>query len=75
MDFGILPPEINSGRIYTGPGPGPMLAAAAAWDDLAAALGSTAASYGSEVADLTSGAWQGPSSASGRPRPPPMWRG
>ena len=64
MDFGILPPEINSGRMYTGPGPGPMLAAAAAWDDLAAELGSTAASYGSEVANLTSGAWQGPSFAS-----------
>jgi PPE-repeat protein len=64
MDFGILPPEINSGRMYTGPGPGPMLAAAAAWDGLAAELGSTAASYASEVSALTSGAWQGPSSAS-----------
>ncbi|MDT7736880.1 MAG: hypothetical protein QOK09_249, partial [Mycobacterium sp.] len=64
MDFGILPPEINSGRMYTGAGAGPMLAAAAAWDDLAAELGSAAASYGSEVADLTSGAWRGPSSAS-----------
>ena len=64
MDFAILPPEINSGRMYTGPGPGPMLAAAAAWDDLAAELGSTAASYASEVSALTSGAWQGPSSAS-----------
>jgi PPE-repeat protein len=41
-----------------------MLAAAAAWDDLAAELGSTAASYASEVSALTSGAWQGPSSAS-----------
>jgi PPE-repeat protein len=64
MDFAILPPEINSGRMYTGPGPGPMLAAAAAWDNLAAELGSTAASYASEVSALTSGAWQGPSSAS-----------
>jgi PPE-repeat protein len=64
MDFGILPPEINSGRIYTGGGTGPMLAAAAAWDDLAAELGSAASSYASEVADLTSGAWQGPSSDS-----------
>jgi PPE-repeat protein len=64
MDFGILPPEINSGRMYTGAGTGPMLAAAAAWDDLAAELGSAASSYASEVADLTSGAWRGPSSAS-----------
>ncbi|KCS26217.1 PPE family protein, partial [Mycobacterium tuberculosis] len=31
-DFGALPPEINSGRMYCGPGSGPMLAAAAAWD-------------------------------------------
>ncbi|MFY9766034.1 MAG: PPE domain-containing protein, partial [Mycobacterium sp.] len=59
MDFAFLPPEINSGRMYTGPGPGPMLAAAAAWDDLAAELSSTASSYASEVSALTSGAWQG----------------
>ncbi|WP_141772089.1 PPE domain-containing protein, partial [Mycobacterium tuberculosis] len=25
MDFGALPPEINSGRMYCGPGSGPML--------------------------------------------------
>ncbi len=35
MDFGALPPEINSGRMYCGPGSGPMLAAAAAWDGAA----------------------------------------
>ncbi|MGH7732825.1 MAG: PPE family protein [Gemmatimonadales bacterium] len=64
MDFGLLPPEINSGRMYAGPGPGPMLAAAAAWDGLASELGSTASSYQSVVEGLTSGAWQGPSSAS-----------
>jgi PPE-repeat protein len=64
MDFAFLPPEINSGRMYSGAGTGPMLAAAAAWDDLATELGSTAASYASEVSALTSGAWQGPSSAS-----------
>jgi PPE-repeat protein len=62
MDFGALPPEINSGRMYSGPGPGPMLAAAAAWDELAAELGSTASSYQSAVEALASGAWQGPSS-------------
>jgi PPE-repeat protein len=64
MDFAFLPPEINSGRMYTGPGAGPMLAAAAAWDDLATELGSTAASYASTVSSLTGGAWQGPSSES-----------
>ena len=62
MDFGLLPPEINSGRMYTGPGSGPMIAAAAAWDGLAAELHSTAASYSSVISGLTAG-WQGPSSA------------
>jgi PPE-repeat protein len=62
MDFGMLPPEINSARMYTGPGAGPMLAAAAAWDGLAAQLHFTAASYSSVISGLAAG-WQGPSSA------------
>ena len=62
MDFGMLPPEVNSARMYTGPGAGPMLAAAAAWDGLAAQLHCTAASYSSVISGLTAG-WQGPSSA------------
>ena len=61
LDFGALPPEVNSGRMYAGPGSGPMLAAAAAWDVLALELYSTAASYGSVISDLASG-WLGPSS-------------
>ena len=64
MDFGLLPPEINSGRMYAGPGSGPMLAAAAAWDGLAAELYSTANSYQSVISGLTAGPWLGPSSAS-----------
>jgi PPE-repeat protein len=63
IDFGALPPEINSGRIYSGPGSAPLLAAAAAWDGLASELQTTAASYGSTVAELTSTGWHGPSSA------------
>src|ERR1700758_2190053 len=62
LDFGALPPEINSGRMYSGPGSGPLLAAAAAWDELAAELQSTAASYGSTIQGLTVGPWTGPSS-------------
>jgi PPE-repeat protein len=62
MDFGLLPPEVNSGRMYAGPGAGPMLAAAAAWDGLATQLHLTAASYSSEISGLAA-EWQGPSSA------------
>lgn len=60
----MLPPEVNSGRMYAGPGTGPMLAAAAAWDGLAAELQSTAASYRSVISELTAGPWLGASSAS-----------
>ena len=64
MDFGIYPPEINSGRMYTGPGSGPMLAAAQAWGSLADELYTAASAYQSVVSELTSGSWSGPSSAS-----------
>ena len=61
MDYGVLPPEVNSGRMYAGPGSGSMLAAAAAWNALAAQLRSTAASYSTVISGVTAG-WQGPSS-------------
>ncbi len=64
MDFGFYPPEINSGRMYSGPGSGPMLAAAQAWAALADELYTTASGYQSAVSELASGAWSGPSSAS-----------
>ncbi|MCA2322556.1 PPE family protein [Mycobacterium intracellulare] len=62
MDFGALPPEVNSGRMYYGPGCGSMLAASAAWDGLAADLHSVAGSYGTVIADLTRAVWRGPAS-------------
>jgi PPE-repeat protein len=62
MDFGALPKEINSARIYFGPGSGPLLAAADAWDTLAIELNSSGAAYRSVIANLTVAAWQGPSS-------------
>ncbi|MEO8814871.1 MAG: PPE family protein [Mycobacterium sp.] len=62
MDFGAFPPEINSARIYAGPGSAPMLAAAASWDQLAAELGSAAAGYQSAINGLISEGWEGPAS-------------
>jgi PPE-repeat protein len=62
-DFAAQPPELISGLIYTGPGAGPLLAAAAAWEGLAGQLHSTASSYGAAISELT-GSWQGPSSES-----------
>ena len=44
MFYAAFPPEINSGRMYTGAGSEPLLAAAAAWDGLATELQSTVAS-------------------------------
>ena len=62
MDFGALPPEVNSARMYAGPGPESMLAAATAWNGLAGELHSAAGSYASAISELTSGSWVGPSS-------------
>ncbi|OBK10382.1 PPE family protein [Mycobacterium asiaticum] len=62
MFYAAFPPEINSGRMYTGPGAGPLLDAAAAWDGLATELQSKAAAYASVIQGLTSGPWVGPSS-------------
>lgn len=62
MDYGALPPEINSGRMYAGPGSGPMLAAASGWAGLASELSNAAASYMSVITSVTSGPWVGPSS-------------
>ncbi|OSC19117.1 hypothetical protein B8W69_29310 [Mycobacterium vulneris] len=64
MDFGALPPEINSGRMYAGPGTGPIMAAAAAWDGLGVELGTAASGYTSVISELTHGPWVGPASAS-----------
>jgi PPE-repeat protein len=63
MDFGFYPPEINSGRMYSGPGSGPMLAAAQAWVALADELYTAAGGYQSAVSELAQD-WSGPSSVS-----------
>src|SRR5246127_5980750 len=48
--------------MYAGPGSGPMMAAATAWDELAAELATAASGYGSVVTELTGAPWLGPSS-------------
>ncbi|OBK20951.1 hypothetical protein A5634_11290 [Mycobacterium asiaticum] len=63
VDFAQLPPEINSALMYSGAGSGPLLAAAAAWEGLAAELQSGAASWLTVLNTLTDGPWQGPSAA------------
>jgi PPE-repeat protein len=62
MFYAAFPPEINSGRMYTGAGSGPLIAAATAWDELATELQSASDSYASLISSLTSGPWLGPTS-------------
>jgi PPE-repeat protein len=62
IDFGALPPEINSIRMYTGPGPLSLIAAAVAWDGLAAELHAASSCYRTVIAGLTTQRWMGPSS-------------
>ncbi|OBB94242.1 PPE domain-containing protein [Mycobacterium sp. 852002-40037_SCH5390672] len=63
MHFAVLPPEVNSGRMYAGPGSGSILAAATAWDELANELHVTAANIESVISGLTGEPWQGPSAS------------
>jgi triacylglycerol lipase len=64
MNFSVLPPEVNSVRVMDGPGSGPMLEAAAAWDGIGTELSSVANAFSSVTSDLVGVAWQGPASAS-----------
>jgi len=59
-----VPPEINSGRMYAGPGSASLQASAAAWQALAAELGSAGAAFNAVIAALASSSWLGPSSMS-----------
>jgi PPE-repeat protein len=64
LDYGMFPPEINSARMYAGPGVSSMLAAGAGWDELASDLRSQATDYASVVSNLTTDGWRGPASVS-----------
>lgn len=63
MSFMMFPPELNSAWMYSGAGSGPLMAAASAWDELAADLEATAAAYQTVLTQLTGTTWLGPTSA------------
>jgi PPE-repeat protein len=63
LNFGALPPEVNSAKMYAGAGSGSLLAAAAAWNAMAAEMRSAAINYESVIRSLVSEVWLGPSSA------------
>ncbi|EPQ47737.1 PPE family protein [Mycobacterium sp. 012931] len=54
MDYGMLPPEVTSALMYAGPGSSSMVAAASAWNALAAELNSTAQGYLTVITQLSS---------------------
>lgn len=55
MDFGTLPPESSSGRMYSGLGAGSMVNAAKAWGVLAVQLKDVAVGYRSVISDMALG--------------------
>jgi PPE-repeat protein len=63
IDFGALPPEVNSASMFSGPGSSSLMTAASAWNQLAAELNSAAFGYDKVVAALSTEEWLGPASS------------
>jgi PPE-repeat protein len=63
IDFAALPPEITSSLMYSGAGAGPLMAAAAAYANLAAEVSATANQWESIISLLTTEQWTGGGSA------------
>ncbi len=52
MDFGMRPPELNSGYLYSGPGSDLLTTAAGTWDALAGSLDEAVAGYAAAIGQL-----------------------
>lgn len=61
IDFGLLPPEITSALIHSGPGASSLIGAAGGWQELSIELEQAASSYSSALSALAA-TWRGPSS-------------
>ncbi|EUA14186.1 PPE family protein [Mycobacterium kansasii 732] len=59
MDFGALAPEATSAKMYTGPGAGSLLGAAAAWEAVADELYCAADSCAATISAVTGHTWIG----------------
>lgn len=59
IDFALIPPEVTSGQMYAGPGPESLLAAATAWEGLAAELHAATVSYRAVLTSLSAESWIG----------------